>query len=129
MAEKRCHYCGRPFIPDPRVGDRQKACSIACQRLRKRENNRVFTEKNPGYWSSRYEDVKQWRQKHLDYQRRWRQGRKQGRSPGEIQAERLRKAIEFTERVYLFLREIQAEILLKALVLPVKKASFILQAP
>lgn len=129
MAAKRCCYCGKEFSPDPRVGHRQKACSIACQKLRKRENNRAFTEKNPGYWSSRYEDVKQWRQKHPDYQRRWRQGRKQGRSPGEIQAERLSKAIGFTERVYLFLREIQAEILLRTLAIPMKKAPGVLKVP
>lgn len=129
MAEKKCHYCGRLFVPDPRVGDRQKACSVACQRLRKRENNRRFSRENPGYWRGRYGYVKQWRQKHPDYQRRWREAKKRERSLGEIQAERLRKAIEFTERVHLFLREIQAEIFLKTLAIPTRKASLILQAP
>jgi hypothetical protein len=97
--------------------------------LRKRENNRAFTEKNPGYWSERYEEVKQWRQRHPDYQRRWRQAKRKGRSPSEIQAERLRKAIEFTKRVHLFLREIQAEILLKTLVISTKKAPLVPQVP
>jgi ferric-dicitrate binding protein FerR (iron transport regulator) len=97
--------------------------------LRKRENNRLFSRNNPGYWWGRYAYVKQWRQRHPDYQRQWRQARGKSRSSGEIQAERLRKAIEFTERLHLYLREIQAEILLKAFVLPVQKASFILQAP
>ncbi len=127
MEEKRCHYCGGLFIPDPRVGHRQKACSIACQRLRKKENNRAFTEKNPGYWSERYEEIKQWRQRHPDYQRRWRQTKRRGRSPSEIQAERLGKTIEFAERVHLFLREIQAEILLKSIAIPMKKAPLILK--
>jgi hypothetical protein len=36
VAERRYHYCGRLFVPDPRVGNRQKPCSHACQRLRKR---------------------------------------------------------------------------------------------
>jgi len=29
-------------------------------KLRKQENNRVFRDKNPGYWDGRYEYVKQW---------------------------------------------------------------------
>lgn len=36
--KKKCPFCGRLFLPDPRVGDRQKACSdveelYASQRL------------------------------------------------------------------------------------------------
>jgi hypothetical protein len=127
VAKKVCCYCGNYFVPDRRVGNRQKACSIACQRVRKKENNRAFSEKNPGYWSQRYEEVKQWRQRHPDYQRRWRQAKRKRRSPSEIQAERLRKAIEFTERVHLFLREIQAEIRLKSIAIAMRKAPLILK--
>jgi len=126
VAEKRCHYCGRLFVPDSRVRDRQKACSVSCQKLRKRENNRFYRQKNPGYWKNHYEDcVKPWRQQHPDYQRQWRQRRKRGRYPGEIQAERIGKAIELTERTRLCLREIQAEIFLR----PSCIASLILQSP
>ena len=130
MAERKCHYCGRGFIPDSRVGNRQKACSVACQRLRKRENNRVFREKNPEYGRppERYAYLKEWRRKHPDYQRRWREGRKGKRSVGEIKAERLMKAIEWTERTYLFLREIEAEIPFQVLPMAAKKASSPLQA-
>ncbi|MEW6376333.1 MAG: hypothetical protein AB1502_11175 [Thermodesulfobacteriota bacterium] len=135
MGEKRCSYCGKEFVPDPRVGDRQKACCLACQKLRKQENNRLYRRKNPGYWKNHYEDhVKPWRKRHPDYQRQWRQRRKAQKSestrteratPSEIQAERLRKAIEFTERTQLYLREIQAEILVK----PSLVASFLFQSP
>jgi len=130
VAERRCHYCGRLFVPDPRVGNRQKACSNACQRLRKRENNRVFREKNPEYGRApeRYAYLKEWRRKHPDYQRRWREARKGERSSGEIKAERLMKAIEWTERTYQFLREIQAEIPLQVLPMGAKRASSPLQA-
>jgi len=113
VAERKCHYCGRGFIPDSRVGNRQKACSVACQRLRKRENIKDFIRRYPNYWRDRYPEVKQWRQQHPHYQRRWRQARRKRRSPGEIQVERLTKAIEFTEKTSFFLREIQTEILLK----------------
>jgi hypothetical protein len=86
---------------------------MACQKLRKRENNRLYRKRNPGYWKNHYQDhVKRWRQQHPDYQRQWRQRKKAEKrtNPGEIKAERLRKAIELTERTQFYLREIQAEI-------------------
>jgi hypothetical protein len=128
VREKRCCYCGKEFVPDPRVGDRQKACCKACQKLRKGENNRLYREKNPGCWKNHYEDhVKPWRQKHPDYQRQWRQRRKAQKkaTPSEIQAEKLRKAIELTGRTQFYLREIQAEIIVN----PSFRASLRVQAP
>jgi hypothetical protein len=101
---------------------------VACQKLRKQENNRLYRQKNPGYWKNHYEDhVKPWRQRHPDYQRQWRRRRKAQKrgNPGEIQAERVRKAIELTERTHLYLREIQAEFILK----PSCRASLMSQAP
>jgi hypothetical protein len=77
--------------------------------LRKKENNRQFRAKNPEYWWGRYEEVKDWRRRHPDYQRQWRRGRKQRRSAGEIQAERLSQAMEFSGKVYSYLCEIQAQ--------------------
>ena len=127
MAERKCWYCGRGFVADRRVGDRQKACSVACQKLRKQENNRLYREKNPGCWKNHYEDyVKPWRQKHPDYQRQWRQRRKaqQKATPSEIQAEKLRKAIALTGRTQFYLREIQAEIMIN----PSLRASLMLQS-
>jgi hypothetical protein len=101
---------------------------MACQKLRKGENNRLYRKQNPGYWKNHYQDhVKPWRQQHPDYQRQWRQRKKAEKrtNPGEIKAERLRKAIELTERTQLYLREIQAEILPK----PPWIGSLILQSP
>ena len=60
---KRCLFCGRFFVPDPRVGERQKACAReACKRERKAVAQRAWCEKNPGYFQGRYPYVKQWRQ-------------------------------------------------------------------
>ncbi len=109
-------------------GDRQRACSVACQKLRKQENNRLYRERNPGYWKNHYEDhVEPLRKQHPDYQRQWRQRRKVQTkvSPPEMQAERLRKVIGLTGRIHLYLREIQAEFLLK----PSLGASLVFQAP
>jgi len=124
MAKKKCLYCGREFIVDPRVGQRQKACSVQCQKHRKKGNNKAFSKSNPGYWDGRYEYVKQWRQKHPDYQRQWRRKRKQTVLPKQdkIQAEILRKAIDSIERNLMPLRKIQAEIIVKAAAITTKRA-------
>ena len=61
---KRCLFCGRFFIPDPRVGERQKACHRGeCKKKRKRVAQRAWCDKNPGYFKDRYPYVKQWRQR------------------------------------------------------------------
>jgi hypothetical protein len=84
--QKRCLYCGRYFKPDNRVGERQKCCKDkACQAKRKKESQKRWLEANPGYFKERYEYVKQWRNEHPDYQRRWRARRRAKRR--EIQDE------------------------------------------
>jgi len=60
---KRCLFCGRFFVPDSRVRDRQKACHREpCKKKRKMVAQRRWCEKNPGYFEGRYPYVKQWRQ-------------------------------------------------------------------
>jgi hypothetical protein len=60
---KRCLFCGQFFIPDPRVGDRQKACHREpCKKKRKTVAQRRWCENNPGYFQGRYPYVKQWRE-------------------------------------------------------------------
>jgi len=60
---KRCHFCGRYYRPDPRVGERQKACHRdACRKARKLLAQHRWTERNPGYFRGRYPYVKKWRE-------------------------------------------------------------------
>ena len=59
---KQCHFCGRYFRPDPRVGSRQKACwRDPCRKARKILAQHRWTERNPGYFRGRYPYVKKWR--------------------------------------------------------------------
>ena len=58
----RCAYCGQYFMPDVRVGIRQKACfQPACKNIRKKDAQRRWCDKNPGYFQGRYPYVKAWR--------------------------------------------------------------------
>ena len=62
--KKRCAYCGRYFIPDRRVGLKQKACGRPeCRKKRKQEAQRRWLTRNEGYFRGRYEDVKAWRKR------------------------------------------------------------------
>ena len=124
--EKRCQCCGRKFMPDRRVGLRQKTCSAACRKVQKSEGNRRFSRENPDYWRGRYEVVKAWRQDHPDYQKTWRQRRKERRmtfSPGEIQAEMFSKALDAVQKNVLLLREIQAEMPFQVIDIPGRLAA------
>jgi hypothetical protein len=61
---KRCSYCGRYFTPDSRVKERQKACrNPECRKARKKEAQRLWYDKNPGYFQGRYPYVKAWRER------------------------------------------------------------------
>lgn len=113
-------------MPDRRVGLRQKTCSAACRKVQKSEGNRRFSRENPDYWRGRYEVVKAWRQDHPDYQKTWRQRRKERRmtfSPGEIQAEMFSKALDAVQKNVLLLREIQAEMPFQVIDIPGRLAA------
>jgi len=111
------------FVPDRRVGDRQKACSAECRKLRKKDNNRSFSRNNPGYWCGRYDELKQWRNEHPGYQKSWRQKQKQITLSGtEIQAQMFGKALDNFEKNLILLREIQAQIALQLLDTVAQKA-------
>ena len=60
---KKCLYCGRYFVPDRRVGAKQKACHREeCKKARKREAQQGWCKKNPDYFKGDYWRVKEWRQ-------------------------------------------------------------------
>jgi len=56
---KVCLICKENFIPDPRVGDRQKVCQkLSCKLQRKKLAQQHWVRKNPGYFKGRYPQLK-----------------------------------------------------------------------
>lgn len=63
VPKKRCDYCGCWFQPDPRLGDKQKACHRKkCRHKRKREAHARWLADNPAYFkgSTHYHVHKEW---------------------------------------------------------------------
>ena len=75
--QKRCVYCGCFYNPDPRAGNRQKTCKKEeCRKKRKNEAQKKWSAANPDYFRGRYENTKEFRKKHPEYQREYRARRK-----------------------------------------------------
>src|SRR6266705_4590994 len=48
--KKPCSICRRWFRPDPRIGDRQRACgNPECQTARRQKTQADWRDRNPGY--------------------------------------------------------------------------------
>jgi hypothetical protein len=73
MAKKRCTICGRWFIPNPRTVKTQKACDDpACRRARKRQADKAWLAKNPGWTAGRKIKIRNWNRDYPAYWRRYR---------------------------------------------------------
>jgi hypothetical protein len=72
--QQRCVSCGRFFVPDRRIGQRQKCCQAQeCRKKRKRIQEQAWKERNPDYFQDFYASyVKPWRMIHSGYQIQWR---------------------------------------------------------
>jgi hypothetical protein len=76
----RCVKCSAPFIPDPRVGERQVTCGAeGCQRARHADQCQRWHRANRGATAEHYRDVVvPFRRQQPDYQARWRWGHRLG---------------------------------------------------
>lgn len=71
--KRKCRFCRKMFIPDPRVKRHQKFCLRAkCQERRIIKSQENWLRKNPGYFQGRYENTRIWREKNPTYQKEWR---------------------------------------------------------
>jgi hypothetical protein len=48
--KKPCTICRRWFVPDPRIGKRQRACKPECQAARRKKVQAGWRAKNPDYF-------------------------------------------------------------------------------
>lgn len=73
--QRECCICHQPFVPHPRLKERQKTCAAAlCRNELKRQANRRWREQNPDYFKERYDTMfKVWSEEHRDYKKRYRQ--------------------------------------------------------
>ena len=70
---RRCPYCKRLFVPDPRVGDRQRTCGRAqCRKQHKRQYDEDWRKKHPEYFRGSYAQQKQIYGTRADYKRQYR---------------------------------------------------------
>jgi hypothetical protein len=70
--EKICSVCCKPFVPEPRIGKRQKTCSqTSCQRKRKNRQWWRWAKLNPKYVERRKKERRLWAQVR-DYWKKWR---------------------------------------------------------
>lgn len=71
--KRKCRFCRKKFIPDPRVKRHQKFCfKVECQEKRIIRSQENWLRKNPGYFQGRYENTRIWREKNPTYQKEWR---------------------------------------------------------
>lgn len=85
-----CEICHVAFTPDPRVGERQRACrKLSCQLERKRRAQKNWLAKNPDAFRGRYPKLKQWLAQNPGYLKKYRARQKQQASPApdDIQGE------------------------------------------
>ena len=112
-SKKVCPYCFNTFIPNPKVGDRQKCCgSESCKLQRKRDADRQWRKKNPEYFKNRYKShLKPWLEKHPGYLKQYRKKTRETiRNKIDIQDE-LTSLKDYT--LYHLLNDIQDKLSLK----------------
>jgi hypothetical protein len=70
---KRCLYCGKTYVPDPRTVGDQKACTRSpCRRERQRRAYQAWAARNRDYDDTRRDKICRWAKDYPDYWKRYR---------------------------------------------------------
>jgi hypothetical protein len=110
--KKKCKYCRRIFIPDPRVGERQISCfRSVCKTKRKAIAQKKWTKSNPDYFHGRYLETRIWRESNPNYQKVWRNNKLEIQDKREVK--KPLKSIRLMLPTCILKNEIQDEIILK----------------
>ena len=73
IIKKKCIHCGQSFLPDPRVGRRQKRCAEEeCRKAANRRKVRKWVQCNPDILPSLQAKMRVWAKAYPDYWRRYR---------------------------------------------------------
>lgn len=71
--QKRCPYCRRLFVPDPRLKERQATCGRQeCRRQRKRQSNEDWRSRHPDYFRGMYPQQKEAYRTRAEYRKCYR---------------------------------------------------------
>ncbi len=91
---RRCRFCRELFTADPRLKERQYACSAPrCQRQRKAASQQRWLARNPDYFKGRYHATKDWLKAHPGYLKGYRRRHpKKRQRDNEARKERRREA-------------------------------------
>ena len=89
---KQCVICKHTYQPDKRTAKRQKVCdSLSCRTAYKQSYNKQWRKRpaNIDYFEGRYPYLKDWLNKHPDYQKIYRSGKvsHNKRNPDDIQVQ------------------------------------------
>jgi len=70
---RRCAFCRRLFVPNPRLKERQKTCGRQdCRRKRKRQSDGQWRRRHPDYFRGMYTQQKQAYGTRAEYRRQYR---------------------------------------------------------
>jgi hypothetical protein len=73
--QRRCPYCRRLFIPDPRLKERQTTCGRQeCCQSRKRQSNAEWRSLHPDYFRGSYRQQKEVYGTRAEYKKHYRRG-------------------------------------------------------
>jgi len=71
--QKRCPYCRRLFIPDPRLKERHTTCGRQeCRRQRKRQSNEQWRAQHSDYFRGMYSQQKEAYGTRAEYRKQYR---------------------------------------------------------
>jgi hypothetical protein len=95
---RRCEFCEKPFLPDRRLGARQRGCGRkACKKARHAANCREWREANPVSATTAAAKAQEFRDTHPDYWRERRRERARCGRERRRRRERRREARELRE--------------------------------
>jgi len=71
-SHQRCHYCGKEFVPDPRVRTPKACFRKRCRQARHLQARERYVKAHPTIYQGYYPKTRKWLEDHPGYLRRYR---------------------------------------------------------